>query len=137
MIRSLNLLFILSTSTVLGQSLEQKALNFLANAIYGEVLQNSSGNFKVTKDSSKIWFYPNILYTQTKLHLEHGITSGENKFYKVVHSGKDIFVKTKMASDKGEVVFVPFEILTNYGKSFQYMVIFENNQAVKLTKTSD
>jgi hypothetical protein len=130
------IILVWTTHVTFGQTAEQKALTYLANNIYGQKLWSSNGIFVVTKDSTRIWYYPSVLDTKSKLRVNNVIQSSEDKFYKIVHSDKDIFVKTKMASSTEQGLSVPFEVITKYGNSFHYTVTFENNKSLKLTKTT-
>jgi hypothetical protein len=134
--RKLTLILILTSNLTFGQTAEQKALTFLAKNIHGQELKNSYSAFVVKDDSTKIWYYPFVLDTKTKLILENGIHSSHDKFDKVVHSFKDIFVTTKKATNSADKnLVVPFEIFTKYGLSFLYTVTFEGNEPTKLIRT--
>ncbi len=135
--RTLFIIFILTINLAIGQTIEQKALTHLADNIYGQELTNSEENFKVTKDSTRIWFYPSVYGTKSKLKLKNGIWSSEDKFYKIIHSNKDIFVTTKKAMTEDGLLFVPFDITTLYGHHFTYKVTFEGDNPIDLTRTAN
>ncbi len=135
--RTLIVLFTCTVNLVFGQTIEQKALTYLADNFYGQELTNSDERFIVTEDSTKIWYYPSVFETKAPLKIENGTRSSEDKFYKIVHSNKDIFVTTKKAITIDGILFVPFDIATNYGNHFFYKVMFEKNTPLKLIRTID
>jgi hypothetical protein len=135
--RTLFLIFVLTTNPAFGQTIEQKALTYLADTIYGQYLTNSQESFMVTKGSTRIWFYPFVYETKSKLKIKNGTRSSEDNFYKIVHSDKDIFVTTKKAITTDGVLFVPFDISTKYGIHFFYKVMFVKDEPVKLFRISN
>lgn len=120
-----------------AQTNEQKALTYLAENIYGQELRNSEESFIVTRDSLRIWFYPLVYETKSKIKLKNGIRSSEDKFYKIIHTNKDIFVITKKAITEDGVIYVPFEITTLYGLHYKYRVTFNSDKPVKLALTQN
>jgi hypothetical protein len=135
--RLLIVILLLIIQPAIGQSLEQKALNFLAENIYGQELRNSSESFLVTKDSTNIWYYPRVIETKIKLKLKKGIASSEDHFDKIIHSDKDIFVRTKKAKTENGVMVVFLDITTRYGIHHTYKVMFEKNVAYQLIRVSN
>jgi hypothetical protein len=131
------LVLLLMGKTSLGQSIEQKAFSFLAENIYGQTLRNSNEQFVLTKDSTQIWYYPHVVESKIKLKLKNGVVSSEDHFYKIVHSDKDIFVRTKKASTENGVMIVLFDITTRYGVHHQYKVKFEKNVPYQLIRVSN
>ena len=130
------------TSLTFGQKVEQKALTFLVNQINGLKFKYSNGSFIMSKDSSRIWYYPYLMniaedkisgerrYVQdskSKLHINKGIRSNEDKFYKVVHSEKDIFIITIKALATNQNQSVNFVIMTKYAVENWYTVMFKDN----------
>jgi hypothetical protein len=62
------------------------------------------------------------------------MASGEDKFYKVVHSDRDILVATKPATISNGEKVVSFDILTRYGEHHHYSVSFVNGQPASLSR---
>ena len=97
-----------------GQSIEQKALNYLRQNINGLTIKYQLGTFKFNSDSNSVWYSPKIVGDTKKLNLTKSIKASEDNFYKTIHDKKDIFIQTNKSVKVDNEYSVQFNIKTNY-----------------------
>lgn len=122
--------FTVTTQFALGQTIEQKAIDYLVDNIKSLTINYQSGHFIFNPDSNKIWYAPKVLADKGKLKikLQNGTSSSVEQFYKIIHDPKDIFIITHASENSGKEYFVKFDIVTNYDNHTLCTVYFDNRQ---------
>lgn len=125
----LAIILILIAKVVIGQTVEQKAVDYLIANIKEVSITYSDGESVFTGDSSKIWYEEKVRGDKPagKIRLESCSSVTEEAFYKIIHPEKDIFLITYKRENDGEKQYVRFDIVSNYRNYTKCAVVFDTS----------
>lgn len=123
-------ILILIAHVVSGQTIEQKAVDYLVANINEVTIKYSDGESVFNGDSSNIWYEEKVRGDKPagKISLESFSSVTEEVFYKVIHPAKDIFIITYKKENDGEKQYVRFDIVSNYRNYTKCTVVFDANE---------
>lgn len=134
------IIFILTGRFAFGQTIEQKAINYLVNNLKDLSIKYQSGQFNFNIDSNRVWYYPKVIGEKKRknIKLENGLSSYKEQFYQIIHDDKDILITVYANNQNRNACFVKFDIFTNYDNKTSCNVYFDNTMTpIKLEQNKN